>query len=45
MSCGSLMPKDVITALLTYFIQCKKLVLGGHNYVEETVLSCLDKYY
>ena len=45
MSCGILMPKYVITALLTYFIQYKKLVCGGHNYVEKTVLSCVNKYY
>ena len=38
------MPK-FITALLTYFIQYKKLALGGRNYVEKTVLSCLDKHY
>ena len=45
MSCGVLMPKYVITALLTYFMQRKKLAWGGHNYVEKTVLSCLDKHY
>ena len=41
MSCGILMPKYVITALLTYFIQYKKLSWGWRNYVEKTVLSCL----
>ena len=35
MSCDILMLKYVITALLTYFIQYKKLVLGGRNYVEK----------
>ena len=35
MSCGILMPKYVITALLTYFIQYKKLAWGGRNYVEK----------
>ena len=45
MSRGILMPKYVITALLTYFIQYKKLAWGMRNYVEETVLSCSDKHY
>ena len=36
MSCGTLMPKYVITALLTYFIQYKKLAWGGRNYVENS---------
>ena len=46
MSCGILMPKYVITALfLTYFIQYKKLVLGGRNYFEKAILSCLNKHY
>ena len=45
MSCGILMPKYVIIALLTYFIQYKKLMCGGRNYVDKTVLSCLNKYY
>ena len=45
MSCGILMPKYVITALLTHLIQYKKLAWGGHNYVEKTVLSCLNKPY
>ena len=45
MSCGILMPKYVTTALLTYFIQHKKLAWGGRKYVEKTVLSCLDKHY
>ena len=45
MSCGILMPKYVITAALTYFIQYKKLAWGGRNYVEKIVLSCLDKHY
>ena len=40
MSCGILMPKYVITALLTNFVQYKKLAWGGHNYVEKTILSC-----
>ena len=35
MSCGILMPKYVITALLIYFIQYKKLAWGGRNYVEK----------
>ena len=35
MSCGIFMPKYVITALLTYFIQYKKLAWGGHSYVEK----------
>ena len=37
MSCGFLMPKYVITALLIYmyFIQYKKLACGGRNYVEK----------
>ena len=39
MSC-ILMPKYVITALLTFLIPYKKLVWGGCNYVEKTVLSC-----
>ena len=41
------MPKYVITAYLTYmyFIQYKKLAWGGRNYVEKTVLSCLNKRY
>ena len=43
MSCGILMPKYVITALLKYFIRYKKLAWGGRNYVEKTVLSCLDE--
>ena len=45
MSCGILMPKYIITALLTYFIQYKKLAWGGRNYVEKTVLPCLAKHY
>ena len=45
MSCGILMPKYVINALLTYFIQYKKLAWGGCNYVEKSVLSCLSKHY
>ena len=45
MSCGILIAKYVITALLTYFIQYKKLKWGGRNLVEKTVLSCLDKHY
>ena len=45
MSCGILMPKYVITALLTYFIQYKKLARAGRNYVEKTFLSCLNKHY
>ena len=45
MSRGILMPKYVTTALLTYFIQYKKLAWGACKYVEETVLSCLDKHY
>ena len=47
MSCGLLMQKYVITAYLAfmYFIQCKKLAWGGRNYVEKTVLSCLNKHY
>ena len=28
-----------------YFIQYKKLVWDGRNYVEKTVLSCLNKHY
>ena len=35
MSCGILMPKYVVTALLAYFIQYKKLAWGGRNYVEK----------
>ena len=35
MSCDILMPKYVITALLTYFIQYKELAWGGGNYVEK----------
>ena len=35
MSWGSLMPKYVITALLTYFMQYKKLALGGRNDVQK----------
>ena len=35
MSCGILTPKYVITALLTYLIQYKKLACGGRNYVEK----------
>ena len=35
-----LMPYFVITALLTYFIQCNKLAWGGRNYVKRTVVSC-----
>ena len=35
MSCGILMPEYVITALLIYFIQYKKLARGGCNYVEK----------
>ena len=38
------MPKYVITALLTYFIQYKKLMWGGRNYVEKNSLSCVDKH-
>ena len=34
MSCGILMPKYV-TAVLTNFIQYKKLAWGGRNYVEK----------
>ena len=45
MSCGILMPKVRYTALLTNFIQYKKLAWGGRNYVEKTVLSCLNKHY
>ena len=47
MGYGILMPKYVITALLTYmyFKQYKKLAWGGCNYVEKTVLSCLNKHY
>ena len=46
MSCGILMPKYIITAVLTYFIQYKKLAWGGRNYVgKKTVLSRLNKYY
>ena len=45
MSCGILMSKYVITTLLTYFIQYKKLVWGGLNHVEKAVLSCLNKHY
>ena len=47
MSCGFLMPKCVIAAYLTYMylIQYKKLECGGRNYVEKTVLSCLNKHY
>ena len=45
MSWAILMPKYVITALLTYFIQYKKLAWGGRNYVEKTVLSRLNKHY
>ena len=45
MSCGILMPKYVIAALLTYFIQYKKLAWAGRNYVEKTVPSCLNKHY
>ena len=44
MSCGILMPKCVITALLIYFIQYKKLAWDRRNYVETTVLSCLNKH-
>ena len=44
MSCGILMPKYVITAA-TYLIQYKKLAWGGRNYVEKTVLLCLNKHY
>ena len=44
MSCGILMRKYLITGLLTYFVQCKKLAWGGHNYVEKTVISCLNKH-
>ena len=40
MSCGILMAKYVITALLTYFIQYKKLAWGGRNY-EKTALLFL----
>ena len=35
MSCGILMPKYVTTALLTYFIQYKKLACGERNDVEK----------
>ena len=47
MSCGILMPKYVITALLTYFILYKKLARGGRNFVEKKkpVPSCLNKHY
>ena len=47
MSCGISLPKYVITgtAILTHFIQYKKLAWGGLNYVEKTVLSCLNKHY
>ena len=45
MSFGTLMPKYVITALLIYLLQYEKLAWGGHNYVEKTVLSCLNKHY
>ena len=46
MSCGIFMPKYIITALLTYFIQYKKLAWDGRNSVEKkTVLSLLDEHY
>ena len=45
MSCGILMPKYIITALLKYYIQYKKLAWGRRDYVETTVLSCLNKHY
>ena len=46
MSCGILMPKYVITALLTYFIQYKKLAWGGRNMLKKAVvLLCLNKHY
>ena len=45
MSSDILMPKYVITALLTYFVQYKKLAWGGRNYVEKIVFSCSDKHY
>ena len=47
MSCGILMPKYIITALLIdmYFIQYKNMAWGGRSYVEKTVLSCLNKHY
>ena len=35
MSYSILMPKYVITTLMTYLIQYKKLACGGRNYVEE----------
>ena len=35
MSSGILMPKYVIAALLTYFVQYKKLAWGECNYVEK----------
>ena len=35
------MPSYVITALLTYFVQYKKLVWGGRNYVEKQFLPCI----
>ena len=46
-SCGFSLPEYVITAYLTYmyFIQYKKLGLGWRNYVENTVLSCLNIHY
>ena len=45
MSCGILIPKYAITALLKYFVKYKKLAWGGRNCVEKTVLSCLNKHY
>ena len=45
MSCDILLPKYIVTVLLTYFIQYKKLAWGGCNYAEETVFSCLNKHY
>ena len=39
------MRKYVIGALLTYFIQYNELSWGGRNYVEKTVLACLNKHH
>ena len=45
MSCGLSTAEYVITALLAYFIQYKKLAWGGRNYAEKTVLPCLNKHH
>ena len=48
MSCGILMPKYVITALLTYFIQYKKIGVRGVGVImlkKNPVLLCLNKHY